>query len=99
MDVIFDPAADAEIDEAVDYYRGIDEALAQAFLLELENAAERVADHPHVWQCILRHFRRFNLRRFPYALIYSLEPDHVYVLAVMHERRRPNYWLERAPDR
>lgn len=95
MDLIFDPAAIAEVDEAVDHYQSLDEPLARAFLEELENASARILAHPHVWQCVFKHYRRLNLQRFPYAIIYAFESDHVFVVAVMHERRCPNYWLKR----
>ncbi|MBA3346286.1 MAG: type II toxin-antitoxin system RelE/ParE family toxin [Gemmatimonadales bacterium] len=36
------------------------------------------------------------LRRFPYSLLYRIETDRIYVLAVMHHRRRPGYWTDRA---
>jgi hypothetical protein len=31
----------------------------------------------------------------PYSLIYDLEEKQVVILAVMHEGREPNYWVER----
>lgn len=39
--------------------------------------------------------RRFVLRKFPYSIIYSIEPDCVMILAVAHQRREPGYWRER----
>jgi toxin ParE1/3/4 len=35
------------------------------------------------------------MARFPYAVVYSLIDDAVYVLAVAHSRRRPFYWQDR----
>ena len=40
--------------------------------------------------------RRLVLTRFPYKLLYSIEPDHLYVLAVAHQHRRPSYWVGRS---
>lgn len=39
--------------------------------------------------------RRRLVRRFPYAVLYSISPDLIRILAVMHSRRRPMYWIER----
>jgi len=33
--------------------------------------------------------------RFPYGVLYSIEPDRVYILAVMHLHRHPDYWKSR----
>lgn len=40
--------------------------------------------------------RRLILSRFPYKLLYSVEADHIYVIAVAHQHREPNYWTDRA---
>jgi hypothetical protein len=34
-------------------------------------------------------------RRFPYGIIYSHDKGVIYILAVMHLHRDPNYWQER----
>ena len=36
------------------------------------------------------------LRRFPYKLIYSAADDGVYIIAVAHGHREPDYWVDRA---
>jgi toxin ParE1/3/4 len=40
-------------------------------------------------------YRRINLNRFPYAIIYRPDGDDIYVIAVMHEKRHPDYWKHR----
>lgn len=35
------------------------------------------------------------LSRFPYKLLYAIEPDHIYIIAVAHLHRAPDYWIER----
>jgi len=32
---------------------------------------------------------------FPFTLLYSIEPDQIFVVAVAHQIRRPGYWLKR----
>jgi len=39
--------------------------------------------------------RRFLVRRFPYGLLYRNEPTAIFIVAVMHLRRRPGYWKGR----
>jgi hypothetical protein len=39
--------------------------------------------------------RKLNFHRFPYALVYSVRSDTLYVKAVMHLHRRPFYWQDR----
>jgi hypothetical protein len=47
-------------------------------------------------------FRKFDppARRhfspdFPYAVIFLEQPGYVWIVAVMHMKRRPGYWRER----
>jgi plasmid stabilization system protein ParE len=40
--------------------------------------------------------RQEPVARFPYHLAYLVAGEHVHVLAVAHDHRRPGYWAERA---
>ena len=33
-----------------------------------------------------------------YENYYSIEPDHIYIVAVAHTKRKPGYWLIRVKD-
>jgi toxin ParE1/3/4 len=39
--------------------------------------------------------RRLLTPRFPYLIIYEIQPDLIQVLAVAHGSRLPDYWSER----
>lgn len=39
--------------------------------------------------------RRMILSRFPYKLLYSIETDCIYIIAVAHLHRAPDYWVDR----
>ena len=39
--------------------------------------------------------RRHLSAQFPYAVIYLEKPDHIWIVAVMHLKRRPGYWRQR----
>jgi hypothetical protein len=40
-------------------------------------------------------FRRANLKRFPYHLLYELHPTSLRVVLVRHNKRHPQYGLPR----
>ena len=40
-------------------------------------------------------YRRVNLRVFPYFVAYVSSGDTIWVLAIGHVRRRPEYWIKR----
>jgi toxin ParE1/3/4 len=50
---------------------------------------------PEIGHPMKRHqVRRFNLRGFPYHLIYRIE-ENIVIYAVAHHKRRPGYWSSR----
>jgi len=58
-------------------------------------AVAHIADAPGTYRVIEGDIRRCLTRAFPYAVLYSIELDHILVLAVMHSRRKPGYWRNR----
>jgi hypothetical protein len=39
------------------------------------------------------------LDRFPYTLMYTVNDDELFIVAVAHQSRRPTYWADRLPPR
>jgi len=46
-------------------------------------------------QIIATSVRRHLTDRFPYGVVYLVEPDYVWIVAVMHLHREPGYWHKR----
>ncbi|MBL8380700.1 MAG: type II toxin-antitoxin system RelE/ParE family toxin [Burkholderiales bacterium] len=84
-----------EARHAFAWYRERNPQAAGAFLKELDQAVESIANSPAAWPLYMEGTRRRLLRRFPFSLVYRVRTDHVEVIAVAHQRRRPGYWMER----
>jgi toxin ParE1/3/4 len=95
MKYVFHPDALTEYAEAVQYYIRESKDLAQAFIDAVEDAVYRIKEHPHRYPIIDDDIHRCLTRRFPYALLYSIETDYILILAVMNCHRDPNYWKSR----
>ena len=93
--LIYDPKAKVEIKNVAEYYKGCREGLGQAFLREVESTIQRLSQHPLTWRKISGQFRRCLLKKFPYGIIYSVDKDEIFVAAVMHLKRKPEYWKKR----
>jgi hypothetical protein len=39
--------------------------------------------------------RRIVANGFPYAVLHVVRPDCVWIIAIMHLKRRPGYWKHR----
>jgi plasmid stabilization system protein ParE len=93
--VLFHEDADAEYQEAIDWYVVRSPHAAAEFAEELSRAVELIAQALHRWASSPDGTRRFLLRRFPFALVYRDLPSAVQVIAVAHTHRRPAYWKTR----
>lgn len=96
MRIEFAGPAAREAEEAANWYweRSGDRVRAR-LLAEIERARQILLEQPGIGTPGLRGTRKLTLERFPYTLIYSISADTVRVLAFMHQRRRPDYWLHR----
>lgn len=94
MRVIFSPEARHEFDEAERYYARLMLGLGDAFRDELKSALSRLQSWPLACPIERGDIRRMILSRFPYKRLYSMESDHIYILAVAHHHCTPDYWIE-----
>lgn len=65
------------------------------FLRELESAFQAIEELPGTWPLFQSGFRRYVLSTFPFSVIYQVHDSAVYVVAVMHNSRKPGYWQYR----
>ncbi|BFU90534.1 MAG: hypothetical protein NTAFB01_17210 [Nitrospira sp.] len=84
-----------ELNEAAQYYESESPGLGAALLDEVERCTQAIVNFPEAGSLITKTVRRRLVLRFPYALLYSIKPDKIRVLAVMNLKRRPMYWVGR----
>lgn len=95
MRAIFHPEAHAEMIEQARYYENKSEGLGADFLDAVEEAARRIAQSPQAGQIERAGIRKRLVSGFPYTILYEVQPDRIYIAAVMHQHRRPGYWQSR----
>jgi hypothetical protein len=93
--LIFDPEALVEMREAAAFYEDCQPGLGCSFLDAVEVASAEIVKYPRMWRRVKGRFRRYLVQRFPYGLIYAVQGDVIYVAAVMHLKRKPDYWYGR----
>ena len=91
----FHPEAEVEFNQAIDYYENCAEGLGYDFAVEVYSAIERILAYPRAWMILAEDVRRCMTRRFPYGVLYTKEPESIFILAVMHLHRDPDYWKHR----
>lgn len=95
MRVVFSPEARQEFEEAECYYSQQVPGLGERFRAEVRSALTRIRTWPLSCPAESGDIRRLILPRFPYKLLYSVEADHIYVIAVAHQHREPHNWTPR----
>ena len=95
LKILFHPDIASEVKSSYDWYQEQADGLGDDFITELESAYEAVAELPQTWPRFQRGFRRFLLTKFPFSVIYKETGSHIFVVAVMHNSRRPGYWIKR----
>ena len=91
--------ARAELDEAIAFYEQQKAGLGLDLLSAVEQATERIQQHPHSGppykETELRHY---IIRGFPYVIFYAELEEAIWIVAIAHEKRRPDYWEKRKPE-
>jgi plasmid stabilization system protein ParE len=95
MQVSYQPAAQKELLDSVAYYEQRDYGLGAKFLDEIEETLDLISTYPESGTLLNAYARRVLLNGFPYGVIYRIYQDQIVILAVMHLRRKPNYWVKR----
>lgn len=87
--------AEGELNEAVAYYEEKEKGLGVRLKQEAREALDWIVQNPHLPRLRSKDYRRVNLKIFPYYVAYLVWADTVWVLAIAHSHRRPEYWIGR----
>ncbi len=95
MRVIFTRIAIQELEDAARYYELEHSGIGRRFKEEVEKSALRIAKYPNSVVHRAGEVRKCLLHKFRYKLMYFVEEDHILVIAVAHQHRKPIYWVGR----
>ena len=86
------PGARQDFDESFDWYAARSPSAAERFTSAIDSALADIARNPDRFAAIDQMHREYLVRRFPFRIVYRVEPHRVLVVAVAHAKRRPGYW-------
>ena len=94
------PEAVKEMTETAAWYEARRKGLGEEFLEGLRRVVIWVINRPSTFLRIRDippdlDIRRALLPRFPFAVVFLRAEQTIRVLAIAHQKRRPNYWLNR----
>lgn len=85
----------SDLNGALRFYRNISDALAEDFFAEFSAGILAIKENPKRFHFDQSGLRRFNLRRFPYHLLYDERGELVRVWVLRHDRRQPRFGTKR----
>ena len=87
--------ATAEFAEAIAHYEDIESGLGVRLRQEVQAAASWIENHPELPNLRSNGYRRLNLKIFPFYVACMIQAEIIWILAIAHCARRPEYWIER----
>lgn len=79
----------SDLEAAVDWYEGRQKGLGLEFLSCVEATIGTIQSMPELFANHHESFRRALIRRFPYSVFYTIEPQEIVVHAVFGNRQDP----------
>ena len=95
MQIEFIEPASIELDDAIAYYELQLNGLGKKFFEEVLETTELISQFPDLFSKNSSHTRKALLRKFPYNLICTFFNNKIYIIAVAHQNRQPEYWIDR----
>ena len=88
-------AAEEELVEGKEYHDRQRQGLGEEFVEAFHEAIAQITAFPEAWGLIAKKVRCCVFKRFEYGVVYVMREEIIFVLAIMHLKRRPGYWKKR----
>jgi toxin ParE1/3/4 len=94
--LIIRPDAERDLVDAYGWYEARVTGLGSEFLRSIDAALSSIQRIPEMYRIVYKNVRRALVRRFPFGVFYVVEEDRIVVIGVLHARRDPKAWQDRA---
>lgn len=95
LPVVVEDVAQAEFDEAFDWYDARSASKAVQFAEAVQAVFARIGAHPRAHGIVYKDVRKAVVLGFAYCVYYFEEPQRVVVISVFHTSRDPAVWQGR----
>jgi len=84
-----------ELNDAVAYYEEQQPGLGLRLKDEVDQYTNWILNNYDVPKIRSGGYRRVNLKVFPYYIAYIVRKETLWILAIAHAHRKPEYWIKR----
>ncbi len=88
---IFQPKAQMEYEDSIIWYAKRSIVAAENFIKEIDVTLEKICSFPLRWKNDFLIFYEFNLKKYPFTIMYSIDEVRkiVIVMSIFHQKRNP----------
>ena len=87
-----------ELNGAVEYYEKRQAGLGLRMIHEFDKHVKWIMQNPGVIRIRKGGYQRINLKIFPYYIAFMIHNDTLWILAIAHGYRTPEYWIKRSNE-
>jgi toxin ParE2 len=80
-----------------EYSKPLVSGAAERFVQAVDAAIAQIRGDPERFREIEPGVRSCRVQKFPYSILYTRDDQGLFVLALKHDRRDPDYWRYRVP--
>lgn len=95
LPIQFRPEAQEEYDAAIDWYELQQTGLGADLARKVGDSISRISANPLLHAKAYGDVRKATVKRFPYVVLYQVDPTEILVVSVFHTSRDPNVWKSR----
>ena len=95
LPIILRRLAQAEFDDAADWFEARVERGGQAFTAAIRATLDEIHANPKMWPEVYGSIREAPVSGYRYAVYYRVEVQRITVLSVFHTSRDPDVWKSR----
>lgn len=81
-----------EAQDAYDWYEARSQGLGESLLLELDSHVISLVQRPTGYPKWRGPYKKLNLQRFPYIVVFRVVKSTVIIFSVFHNKRDPKHW-------
>jgi toxin ParE1/3/4 len=93
--IVLTEEAENDTADATLWYESQRSGLGEEFLLCIEAAKNTILRSPKAFHFRHKKLKGILVNRFPYLMLYKIEEQTIFVIAVFHTSRNPRDWKKR----
>ena len=95
MNVVLHHEAEVEFWSSIEFYESKEPGLGIRFKQEVDTCIDRIVRNPELPSIRKTAYRRVNLPVFKHYVAYIIRGKTIWVVAISHAHRRPEFWRGR----